>query len=84
MIDRIARAVDRSTARERNEKQVQGIIQHNQTLLCLLTMQKTGQAAHRDSVQDSESDGHPSWAARLGAAAGSTRTRPSSTLGARR
>ena len=49
MIDRIARAVDRSTARERNEKQVQGIIQHNQTLLCLLTVQKTGQAAPRDS-----------------------------------
>ena len=49
MIDRIARAVDRSTARERNEKQVQGIIQHNQTLLCLYPLQKTGQAAHRDS-----------------------------------
>ena len=49
MIDRIARAVDRSTARERNEKQVQGIIQDNQTLLCLYTMQKTHQAAPRDS-----------------------------------
>ena len=49
MIDRIARAVDRSTARERNEKQVQGIIQDNQTLLCLYPLQKTGQAAPRDS-----------------------------------
>ena len=49
MIDRIARVVDRSTARERNEKQVQGIIQDNQTLLCLYTMQKTHQAAPRDS-----------------------------------
>ena len=49
MIDRIARAVDRSTARERNEKQVQDNVQDNQTLLCLHTVQKTGQAAHRDS-----------------------------------
>ena len=49
MIDRIARAVDRSTARERNEKQVQDKIQHNQTLLCLYPLQKTGQAAPRDS-----------------------------------
>ena len=49
MIDRIARAVDRSTARERNEKQDQDNIQDNQTLLCLCTLQKTGQAAPRDS-----------------------------------
>ena len=49
MIDRIARAVDRSTARERNEKQVQDKIQHNQTLLCLYPLQKTGQAAPRHS-----------------------------------
>ena len=49
MIDRIARAVDRSTARERNEKQDQDTIQDNQTLLCLYTMQKTHQAAPRDS-----------------------------------
>ena len=41
MIDRIARAVDRSTARERNEKQDPDNIQDNQTLLCLYTMQKT-------------------------------------------
>ena len=49
MIDRIARAVDRSTARERNEKQDQDNIQDNQTLLCLLTVQQTDQAAPRDS-----------------------------------
>ena len=49
MIDRIARVVDRSTARERNEKQDQDNIQDNQTLLCLYTLQKTGQAAPRDS-----------------------------------
>ena len=49
MIDRIARAVDRSTARERNEKQVQDNVQNNQTLLCLHTVQKTGQAAPHDS-----------------------------------
>ena len=49
MIDRIARAVDRSTARERNEKQDQDNVQDNQTLLCLCTLQKTGQAAPRDS-----------------------------------
>ena len=51
MIDRIARAVDRSTARERNEKQVQDKIQHNQTLLCLYTVQQTDQAAPRDSCR---------------------------------
>ena len=49
LIDRIARAVDRSTARERNEKQDQDKIQDNQTLLCLYPLQKTGQAAPRDS-----------------------------------
>ena len=49
MIDRIARAVDRSTARERNEKQDQDNVQDNQTLLCLYTVQKTHQAAPRDS-----------------------------------
>ena len=49
MIDRIARVVDRSTARERNEKQDPDNIQDNQTLLCLYTMQKTHQAAPRDS-----------------------------------
>ena len=49
MIDRIARAVDRSSARERNEKQDPDNIQNNQTLLCLHTVQKTGQAAPRDS-----------------------------------
>ena len=49
MIDRIARAVDRSTARERNEKQDQDNIQDNQTLLCLYTLQKTHEAAPRDS-----------------------------------
>ena len=49
MIDRIARAVDRSTARERNEKQDQDNIQDNQTLLCLSTVQQTDQAAPRDS-----------------------------------
>ena len=49
MIDRIARVVDRSKARERNEKQVQDNVQDNQTLLCLYTMQKTHQAAPRDS-----------------------------------
>ena len=49
MIDRIARAVDRSTARERNEKQDQDNIQDNQTLLCLHTVQQTDQAAPRDS-----------------------------------
>ena len=49
MIDRIARAVDRSAARERNEKQDPDNIQDNQTLLCLLTVQQTGQAAPRDS-----------------------------------
>ena len=52
LIDRIARAVDRSTAREsseRNEKQDQDTIQDNQTLLCLFTVQKTHQAAPRDS-----------------------------------
>ena len=86
MIDRIARAVDRSTARERNEKQDRDNIEDNQTLLCLSTVQKTGQAAPRDflRVRDDDSNGHLSWAARLGAAAGSTRTRPSSSLGTRR
>ena len=49
MIDRIARVVDRSKARERNEKQVQDNVQDNQTLLCLLTVQQTDQAAPRDS-----------------------------------
>ena len=49
MIDRIARAVDRSAARERNEKQDPDNIQDNQTLLCLYTLQKTHQAAPRDS-----------------------------------
>ena len=49
MIDRIARAVDRSAARERNEKQDPDNIQDNQTLLCLFTVQKTHQAAPRDS-----------------------------------
>ena len=49
LIDRIARAVNRSTARERNEKQDQDTIQDNQTLLCLFTVQKTGQAAPRHS-----------------------------------
>ena len=49
LIDRIARAVDRSTARERNEKQDQDKIQDNQTLLCLYPLQKTGQAAPRHS-----------------------------------
>ena len=49
MIDRIARAVDRSTARERNEKQDQDNIQDNQTLLCLYPLQQTDQAAPRDS-----------------------------------
>ena len=49
MIDRIARAVDRSTARERNEKQDQDKIQDNQTLLCLSPLQKTHQAAPRHS-----------------------------------
>ena len=49
MIDRIARAVDRSTARERNEKQDQDNVQDNQTLLCLYTVQQTDQAAPRDS-----------------------------------
>ena len=49
MIDRIARAVDRSTARERNEKQDPDNIQDNQTLLCLYPLQKTHQAAPRDS-----------------------------------
>ena len=49
MIDRIARAVDRSTARERNEKQDPDNIQDNQTLLCLYPLQKTGQAAPRHS-----------------------------------
>ena len=49
MIDRIARAVDRSAARERNEKQDPDNIQDNQTLLCLYPLQKTGQAAPRHS-----------------------------------
>ena len=49
MIDRIARAVDRSTARERNEKQDPDNVQDNQTLLCLYPLQKTGQAAPRHS-----------------------------------
>ena len=49
MIDRIARAIDRSTARERNEKQDQDNVQDNQTLFCLCTLQKTGQAVPRDS-----------------------------------
>ena len=49
MIDRIARAVDRSAARERNEKQDPDKIQDNQTLLCLYPLQKTGQAAPRHS-----------------------------------
>ena len=49
LIDQIARAVDRSTARERNEKQVLDNIEDNQTLLCLYPSQKTGQAAPRDS-----------------------------------
>ena len=49
LIDRIARAIDRSTARERNEKQDQDNIQDNQTLLCLYTLQKTHKAAPRDS-----------------------------------
>ena len=49
MIDRIARAVDRSAARERNEKQDPDNIQDNQTLLCLYTLQKTHKAAPRDS-----------------------------------
>ena len=49
MIDRIARVVDRSAARERNEKQDPDNIQDNQTLLCLSTVQKTHQAAPRDS-----------------------------------
>ena len=49
MIDRIARAVDRSTARERNEKQDQDNIQDNQTLLCLHPLQKTHHEAPRDS-----------------------------------
>ena len=49
MIDRIARVVDRSTARERNEKQDPDNIQDNQTLLCLYPLQKTGQAAPRHS-----------------------------------
>ena len=49
MIDRIARVVDRSTARERNEKQDPDNVQDNQTLLCLYPLQKTGQAAPRHS-----------------------------------
>ena len=49
LIDPIARAIDRSTTRERNEKQDQDKIQDNQTLLCLHTVQKTQEAAPRDS-----------------------------------
>ena len=72
MIDRSARAVDRSTARERNEKQDPNNVQDNQTLLCLYTMQKTHQAAPRDSWRSTTATlmgihrGQPGLVRRLG------------------
>ena len=49
LIDRIAREPTARESSERNEKQDQDTIQDNQTLLCLFTVQKTHQAAPRDS-----------------------------------